>query len=82
MRPPYTPRRNWPGYRTLLNEYAIFFPFSIRGISPGPIWQIYTKHAQFARHGWDAITGVRTFAAIRPLAVSHLRNVCCARGAS
>ena len=32
MRPPYTPRSNWPGYRTLLNEYAIFFPFSIRGM--------------------------------------------------
>ena len=58
-RPPRTPRSNWPGYRTLFNEYAIFFPFGVRGISPGPAWQTYTRHAQFARRGWDVITGVR-----------------------
>ncbi|EJF57962.1 614/534 cytochrome P450 [Dichomitus squalens LYAD-421 SS1] len=50
---------NWPGFRTVFSDRTVLFPFSVRGLSPGPAWTINSKYAEFARHGWDVITGVR-----------------------
>lgn len=50
---------DWPGFRTLLNNRQLFFPFSVRGISPGFRWLLYSKHADFARAGWDVVAAVR-----------------------
>ncbi|KAI0656897.1 cytochrome P450 [Cubamyces menziesii] len=52
---------NWPGFRTLFNDRFLFFPFRARGISPGPQWMFYTKHADFEKAGWDVLTAVNAF---------------------
>ncbi|KAI8969412.1 cytochrome P450 [Trametes punicea] len=49
---------NWPGFRTLLNDRAVWIPFRVRGVTPGPQWTFYTKHRDFAEAGWDVITAV------------------------
>ncbi|EIW55340.1 cytochrome P450 [Trametes versicolor FP-101664 SS1] len=45
----------WPGFRTVFNDRFLFFPFRVRGISPGAQWPFYSKHADFAKAGWDVI---------------------------
>lgn len=49
----------WPGFRTVLSDRFLFFPFRLRGISPGAQWSFYSKHADFAKAGWDVIAAVR-----------------------
>lgn len=49
----------WPGFRTVFNDRFLFFPFRVRGISPGAQWPFYSKHADFAKAGWDVIALVR-----------------------
>ncbi|KAH9899366.1 cytochrome P450 [Cubamyces lactineus] len=53
--------KGWPGFRTLFNETFIFFPFPVRGISPGPQRSFYTKHNDFAKAGWDVLSAVSAF---------------------
>ncbi|KAI0326144.1 cytochrome P450 [Cubamyces sp. BRFM 1775] len=52
---------NWPGFRTLFNDRFLFFPFRVRGISPGLQWMFYTKHSDFAKTGWDVLAAVNVF---------------------
>ena len=59
MHTPYAHPSNWPGFRTLFTHRIILFATGARGISPGIVWPIRAKHAEFARHGWDVISGVR-----------------------
>ncbi|KAI0631064.1 cytochrome P450 [Trametes polyzona] len=49
---------DWPGFRTLFSERFLYFPFRVRGLSPGAQWPFYTKHADFARTGWDVVAAV------------------------
>lgn len=50
---------DWPGFRTVFSERFLYFPFRVRGISPGTQWPFYSKHADFARTGWDVVASVR-----------------------
>ncbi|OJT02991.1 Cytochrome P450 4A4 [Trametes pubescens] len=38
-----------------------FFPFSVRGISPGIWWLFNSQYADFARAGWDVVATVNVF---------------------
>ncbi|KAI0676499.1 cytochrome P450 [Trametes maxima] len=49
---------DWPGFRTLFSDMFVYFPFRVRGISPGAQWPFYTKHEDFARAGWDVVAAV------------------------
>ncbi|KAL1946308.1 hypothetical protein VTO73DRAFT_15435 [Trametes versicolor] len=49
---------DWPGFRTVFSERFLFFPFRVRGISPGHQWPFYSKHAEFSRAGWDVVASV------------------------
>ncbi|KAL1946312.1 hypothetical protein VTO73DRAFT_15439 [Trametes versicolor] len=52
---------DWPGFRTLLHNRQLFFPFPVRGISPGFRWLYHSKYADFARAGWDIVAAVNVF---------------------
>ncbi|KAH9899364.1 cytochrome P450 [Cubamyces lactineus] len=52
---------NWPGFRTLFDDRFLFCPFRVRGISPGPQSMFYTRHADFAKAGWDVLAAVNAF---------------------
>ncbi|KAI0716473.1 cytochrome P450 [Earliella scabrosa] len=49
---------DWPGFRTVLSDAALYFPFRLRGISPGPNWAFWTKYEDHAQAGWDVICAV------------------------
>ncbi|KAI0326146.1 cytochrome P450 [Cubamyces sp. BRFM 1775] len=51
----------WPGFRTLFNDTFVFFPFRMRGVSPGPQRTFYTKHSDFAKAGWDVLSSISAF---------------------
>ncbi|KAH9941606.1 cytochrome P450 [Epithele typhae] len=51
---------NLPGFRTLFNERFIWFPFRVRGVSPGIQSEVnlYRKYKDFEEAGWDIMSGV------------------------
>ena len=52
---------DWPGFRTVLSDAALYFPFRLRGISPGPNWAFWTKYEDHAQAGWDVICAVSRY---------------------
>lgn len=49
---------NWPGFRTLISDRFIPFPFRLRGVSPGPQWTLYQKYEDYAKAGTDILAAV------------------------
>ncbi|KAI0739086.1 cytochrome P450 [Daedaleopsis nitida] len=56
---------NLPGFRTLFNERFVWFPFRVRGVSPGLQSEVnlYRKYKDFEEGGWDIMSGVNLFPA-------------------
>ena len=56
-----TPTSNLPGFRTLFSDRFVWFPFRVRGISPGLQSEVnlYRKYKDFEEAGWDIMSGVR-----------------------
>ncbi|KAI0760159.1 cytochrome P450 [Fomes fomentarius] len=54
---------NLPGFRTLFSERFVWFPFRVKGISPGMQSEInlYRKYRDFEDAGWDIMSGVNIF---------------------
>ncbi|KAI0739090.1 cytochrome P450 [Daedaleopsis nitida] len=52
---------NWPGFRTLISDRLIAFPFRLRGVSPGQQWTLYHKHEDYAKAGTDVLAAVCLF---------------------
>ena len=50
---------NLPGFRTLFSDRFVFFPFAVRGISPGIQRTFYKKYKDYAEAGWDVLSAVR-----------------------
>lgn len=53
------PCSNSPGFRTLVHDNFLWFPFRARGINPGPTWSFYSKYRDYAKAGLDIVVGVR-----------------------
>ncbi|KAI0760164.1 cytochrome P450 [Fomes fomentarius] len=49
------------GFRTLVHDNFLWFPFRARGINPGPTWSFYSKYRDYAEAGLDIIVGVSAF---------------------
>ncbi|KAI0716468.1 cytochrome P450 [Earliella scabrosa] len=54
---------NLPGFRTLFSERFPWFPFRVKGISPGMQSELnlYRKYKDFEEAGWDIMSGVNFF---------------------
>ncbi|KAI0720719.1 cytochrome P450 [Cerioporus squamosus] len=51
---------NLPGFRTLFSDRFVWFPFRVKGISPGLQSEVnlYRKYKDFEEAGWDIMSGV------------------------
>ncbi|TFK82080.1 cytochrome P450 [Polyporus arcularius HHB13444] len=54
---------NLPGFRTLFSDRFVWFPYRVKGISPGLQSEenLYRKHKDFEEAGWDIMSGVNVF---------------------
>ncbi|KAI0676506.1 cytochrome P450 [Trametes maxima] len=54
---------NLPGFRTLFSERFVWFPFRVKGISPGVQSEaiLYRRHKDYEASGWDIMSGVYVY---------------------
>ena len=72
---PATAGSNLPGFRTLFNERFNWFPFRVKGISPGLQSEknLWRKYKDFEEAGWDIISGVSKLRSHARACTTHSR---------